>query len=282
MADKADILTPVMRLQRRRRAAKAFGAILIIGIMLLVGIVLAVNDGRNYRRLVIWLGVEEYVMRPVAASPPTALRSHRTTLVINAPSRLTRPAAGIYDRFQLVPRLTAYERCERLGQDGPAPSFQASGREWECLFSQELGATPEPSVLFIQVKGISSDTFRTFRLKLSLLDPRQGEEMLRLVISSIERFGLELTAESRRYLYDRIKTGNAFSSRLDGYRISYERERDDDRRFNLLITQLPQISACGQPMLQTRGAPMNSSIEPFALECLPLQQPRSSNSVQPD
>lgn len=272
MANKAEPLTPLMRLQRRRRAAKAFGALLLAGLMLLIGIVLFVNDGRNYRRLVIWIGMEQYLTRPfVAAPPPPALRARRMTLVVDAPARLTEPAAATEDRFRLVPRLTAHERCERLGEDGPVPSFQAVGGEWECLFSRELGTAAEPSVLFIQVRGTSSSTFRTFRLKLSRLDPLQDEEMFRLVASSIDRFGLELTPDNRRYLSDRIRAGNAFSSKMEGYRISYERERDDDRRSNLLITHLPQISVCGESVATTHGYPMQSSIAPVILECLPMR-----------
>lgn len=271
MADKAEPLTPLMRHRRRRRAAKAFSGLLLIGLLLLVGIVLVVNDGRNYRRLAIWLGMEHYLARPLVATPPPALRARQMTLVVDAPARLTEPAATTQNRFHLTPRLTAHERCERLGEDGPASSFQAAGGEWECLFSKELGTAAEPSVLFIQVRGTSSTTFRTFRLKLSLLDPRQDQEMFRLVASSIDRFGLDLTADNRRYLSDRIRAGRAFSSRMEEYRISYERERDDNRRSNLLITQLAQTSACGEPITATHGYPMQSSIAPVMLDCLPLR-----------
>ncbi len=282
MADKAELLTPLMRLKRRRRAAKAFSAILITGLLLLVGIVLAVNDGRNYRRLVTWLGMEQYLARPFVASPPAALRARRMQVAPKAPPRLIRSPSGTHDRFHVTPRLTAHERCERIGKDGPASSFQAAGGEWECLFSTELGAAPEPSVLFIQIRGTSSSTFRTFRLKLSLLDPGADEEMFRLAILSIDRFGLELTQESQDYLNDRLRTGKVFSSRLGNYRVSYERERTDDRRFNLLITQLSRTSACGPPIPATRGAPMFSSIAPFTLECLTLPQPGPSRPVQPN
>ncbi|MBW9087939.1 hypothetical protein JNB91_08780 [Rhizobium wenxiniae] len=282
MADKAELLTPLMRHRRRRRAAKAFGVLLLLGLTLLVAIVLMVNDGRNYRRLAEWLGVEEYLARPFAAAPPPALRARRMTRVVDAPPRLIDPAVGRYDRFRVLPRLTSHERCERLGEDGPAANFQAAGGEWECLFSKELGTTAEPSVLFAQIKGTSSSTFRTFRLKLSLLDPRQDEEMFRLVANSLDRFGLELTPENRRYLNDRIRAGDTFSSRLEGYRISYDRERDDDRRSNLLITQIPQISACSGPIPISRGYPMQSSTAPIMLECLPLPKPRLSRPIQAD
>lgn len=282
MADKAEILTPLMRLRRRRRTAKAFGTILFVGLMTLIGVVLAVNDGRNYRRLLTWLGMEDYLARPFAAPPPPALRSRRATLVIKVSPRLIQPVAGMNDKLRIFPSLTAYERCERLGKDGPATSFQAAGGEWECLFSKELGAVPQPSVLFIQIKGTSSSTFRTFRLKLSLLDPGQDTEMLQLAIRSIDQFELELTPENRRYLDDRIRRRIAFSSRLGNYHVSYEPERGDDRRFNLLITQLPQISECGEPPLASRGAPMHSSITQMAIGCLPLPSPRSSGTIQAD
>lgn len=282
MADKAELLTPLMRLRRRRRAAKAFGALLAVGLALLFGIVLSVNNGRNYQRLVTWLGMDEYLARPFAASPPPALRARRTTLLINAPPRLIRPAAGLHDRLSVLPHLTAHERCERLGEDGPASSFQAAGGEWECLFSKELGTTPEPSVIFIQIKGASSSTFRTFRLKLSLLDSAEDGEMFKLVARSIDRFGLEMAPENLHYLYERIRTGRSFSSRFYSYRVSYEREKDDDRRFNLMITQLPETSTCGQSTGAPNGASMHSSIVRFPLECLPLRQRALSHPIQPN
>ncbi|MFK4768280.1 DUF6030 family protein [Rhizobium sp. ZW T2_16] len=282
MADKAELLTPLMRLRRRHRAAKAFGALLAVGLALLFGIVLSVNEGRNYQRLVTWLEMDKYLARPFAASPPPALHARRTTLLIDAPPRLIRPVAGLRDRLRMLPHRTAHERCERLGEDGLASSFQAAGGDWECLFSTQRGTTPEPSVLFIQVKGASSSTFRTFRLKLSLLDPGKDDEMFKLVARSIDRFGIEMAPENLHYLYDRIRTGLSFSSRFDGYRVSYERERDDDRRFNLLITQLPETSTCGQSAVSSNGAAMHSSIVRFPIECLPLQQRTLSRPIQPN
>ncbi|MND33903.1 hypothetical protein D3C80_245030 [compost metagenome] len=282
MADKAELLTPLMRLRRRRRAARAFGALLAIGLALLLGIVLSVNDGRNYRRLTKWLGMEQYLSRPYVAPVPVTVRARRMTLVVDAPPRLFLPVFRPHKRLSIFPHLTAHERCERLGESGTLPIFRADGGDWECLFSTQRGTTPEPSVLFIQVKGASSSTFRTFRLKLSLLDPGKDDEMFKLVARSIDRFGLEMAPENLHYLYDRIRTGLSFSSRFDGYRVSYERERDDDRRFNLLITQLPETSTCGQSAVSSNGASMHSSIVHFPIECLPLQQRTLSRPIQPN
>lgn len=283
MADKAELLTPLMRLRRRRRAAKLFGVLLTVGILSLVAIVLAVNDGRNYRRLATWLGVEDYLARPFATAPPQPLRSRRSALIVDVPKRLTRQSIEDKDGLVTLPRLTAYERCERLGTDGvEPPTFQATGGEWECLFSQDFGGGPAPSVLFIQIKGTSSGVFRTFRLKLSLLDPGQDVAMIRRTIETIGRFGLELMPESRLYLEDRIKAGSGFTSYLEGYRITLERERGDERRINILVTQLPTATKCGEAGPLPSGTRMHSSITPVAIECLKLPRSRPSGAVQPD
>ncbi|WP_353622928.1 DUF6030 family protein [Aliirhizobium terrae] len=84
--------------------------------------------------------------------------------------------------FRHFPSQAAYDRCRQLGVDGAAAAFQASGNDWECVFSQELGSTSEPSVLFIQAKGTSPDSFRTFRAKLSLLDPVEDAALIRLAL----------------------------------------------------------------------------------------------------
>jgi hypothetical protein len=283
LADKAELLTPLMRLRRRRRATKLFGALLAVGILLLAGIVLAVNDGRNYRRLIVWLGVEDYLARPFATPPPQPLRSRRTMLILDTPTRLTDRRIGDEDRLETPFRLTAYERCERLGSDGGTPAvFHATGGEWECIFSREVGGVPQPSVLFIQIRGTSSNAFRTFRLKLNLLDPSQDSAIVQLTIEAIDRFKLELMPESRRYLDDRIKAGQGFTSFLEGYRITLERERGEDRRFNILVTKLLSGQKCGETGSPPRGTPMRSSIMPMAIDCLKLPQPRSSRTIQPD
>jgi hypothetical protein len=165
-----------------------------------------------------------------------------------------------------------------------AAAFQASGDDWECVFSQELGSTPEPSILFIQAKGTSPDSFRTFRAKLSLLDPRQDETLIRLSLDSIDRFGLALSPESRRYVEERIMARRNFSSLLENYRIVFEQERDDQKRFNLLIVPLSTPTACTLPRPESDGSKMRSSILEMRLGCLSLSRKpaASGEAVQPD
>lgn len=292
--DKAELLTPLKHLQRRQRAAKIFGALLTVGMVLLVCFVLAVNDGRNYRRLVNKLGVEnpvivylhdylpDYLTRPFATAAPQAIKSRRIGRTPRIPMRLTDANVPETERLQRQPRMSAYERCERLAADGgAAPTFQAAGGEWECLFSRELGSDAEPSVLFIQIKGVSSSEFRTFRLKLNRLDPSQNAEMVRLALLSIDAFGLEMSPQSHKYMEDRIRSGDVFSSRLENYRVSLDQERDDSRRLNIIITQRPSSTGCTEGSLfGSDGTRMHASTALVPIGCFPL--PSSSSTIQPD
>jgi hypothetical protein len=270
-ADKAELLTPLMRLQRRRRAARAFVALLVAGVVLLAGTVLAVNDARNYKRLANWLGVEDYLLpaSPPPLQPPARYR--RATQLAAAPSQLVDPRTDSKDIFRRFPSLAARDRCGKLAIDGSEPpTFQGSDTEWECLFTLEIGGAPEPSMLFIQVRGSGSDTIRTFRAKLNLLDPCREADLIGATLGAIDRFGLDLSPESRAYLEDRIEAGAEFSSSLENYRISLDRERSDDRRLNLLIAPRPPTQACRRPGIRSNGAPMHSTTVPGPLACLTL------------
>jgi hypothetical protein len=283
-ADNADALTPLMRLRRRRRAFRIFGVFLILVLLLLAGMVLAVNQGRNYLRLIDWLGIPDYleISQPAASEAPQRYR--RLSRIAGFPPRMTSPQAQTAGAFKRFPGQAAYERCRQLGADGNAASFQASGDDWECLLSRELGSTPEASALFIQARGASPDSFRTFRAKLSLLDPAEDDSIIRLTLDSIDRFGLALSPESRRYIEHRIASRRNFSSMLENYRIVFERERGDDKRFNLLIVPLSTATACPSPRPDSNGARMRSAIVQERLGCLSLQHssPASGRSVEPD
>ena len=294
MVGKAETLTPLKHLQRKRRSARIFGALLAIGVVTLACFVLAVNDGRNYRRLASWLGVEkyisgylndylpEYLTRPFATPAPPALKSRRTSRVVGISKRLTDPNVSDPETLHVQTRLSAYERCERLAtDDAGTPTFQAAGGEWECLFSRELGSAAEPSVLFIQVKGVSSAEFRTFRLKLNRLDPSQNDEIVRLALASIDGFGLEMSPQDRHYMDEHLKNGEKFSARLGDLRVSLDLERDDNRRLNLIIMQKPEMSSCGEDIPSiSSGSRMHASLVPTMLACLKLL-PRSG-PVQAD
>lgn len=289
LTGKAEILTPVMRLRRRKRAVKIFTGLLFLGLILLSATVLAVNDGRNYRRLVSWAGLDAYLARPIAtqtqAQAPATARFRPAPRGVAVPERLTTRTIGDRAGFRAMPDLTAHERCLELTAEGAAaPSFQAAGGQWECLFSQDVGSIPEPSIVFIQVRGTSPTVFRTFRLKLSLLDPSQDSAAIRLALAAIEQFGLAFSPESSSYLAAKLTARQSFSSVLENYRITFEAERGDDRRFNLLITprRLPQD--CANVPSARRHAPMQSTIAPVSVGCLslPATSGLRSGSVEPN
>lgn len=270
--DKAEALTPLMRLRRKRRAFRIFGALLILVIIVLVGTVLAVNQGRNYNRLVHRLGLNSYLLMQQPAQAEAPLRYRRVSRVAAVPPRLMTPNVGQADRLRSIPSQEAHERCLELASGGTAqPSFQSSGNEWECLLSQEIGSAAEPSVIFIQARGTSPDSFRTFRAKLSLLDPNEDQAVIRRTLDAIERFGLALSPESGRYVEERITGGRDFSSLLENYRIIFERERGEGKRFNLLIVPRTSATICGPPGGGKDGAPLRSTTIATPVGCLGFQ-----------
>ncbi|WP_353622927.1 DUF6030 family protein [Aliirhizobium terrae] len=101
---------------------------------------------------------------------------------------------------------------------------------------------------------------------------------------SIDRFGLALSVESRGYIEGRITARRNFSSLLENYRITFERERGDENRFNLLIVPLSTSVGCALPRQESDGRTMRSSIIQMELGCLSLSRkpPASGQSAQSD
>lgn len=256
---------------------------MVLAIFLLAGTVLSVNHGRNFARLVEWLGLDEYL---VMVQPPTSVapkRTRRLSPVAAFPPRLLSRSAEDLRRFISFPSQAAYDRCRQLGVGGnAAASFQASGNEWECVLSQEFGAMPEPSVLFVQARGTSPDSFRSFRIKLSMLDPSQDDDVLRFALDSIDRFALALSHDSRRYIEERMAARRNFSSLLENYRIVFGRERDDEKRFNLLVVPLSSSMTCISPRPESDGMLMRSTIVNERLGCFSFSRKMSGQTVQPD
>lgn len=267
--DAPDTLTPLMRLRRKRRALWLFGVLLFVGVGLLAGLVLSVNHGRNFERLVAQLDLETYLLPSRQAPPTSQQRYRRPSRLSLVPPRLIAASATETDGFRTSPSLTAQERCLDMGREGAeSPSFQEMQDGWECVLSLDLGDTDEPSVIFIQARGASTDTFRTFRAKLSFLAPDQDAALIGLTLDSIDQFGMNLSPESRRYVEDLLVDKRDASSLLENYRIAFEQERGDDRRFNLLITPRPSTAQCPDPSNGIPGARLQSSTFAIPLGCL--------------
>jgi hypothetical protein len=270
-AGKAEIPTPLLRLQRKKRATRIFTALLVMLVALLTGTVLAVNDGRNYHRLIVRLGLAD--IRLFGSPPPMPAddqRYQRITAVPAYPARLLAPSVQRATELDRPRRArTAHERCGELGVTGASPStFQASGGEWECVFSREMGDGPEPSILFVQAKGTSPTSFRTFRAKLSLLDPNEDEGLIRATLDAMDGFGLALSPESRSYVEEKLSMRRGFSSLLEDHRISFEQEREDERRFNLLITPRQPMADCASPVAHVPGSRLRSTTTAEPVGCL--------------
>ncbi|WJR67352.1 DUF6030 family protein [Neorhizobium sp. CSC1952] len=278
--DKANILTPIDRRRRQRTAALVFGLFLALVLAGLATTVLAVNNGRNYQRLVREFGLENYLL---PARPPPDLRIGRQKAQPPAghyPPWLLRAGLERSAVFERALSLSAEERCDRLANErGIEPAFTGGDDEWECLFFEEFGTSAEPASLFVQARGKEPDVVRILRLKLSLLDPPAERSVLDAAIAALQRFGLPMTPETRTYLADKILARTDFTSIVENYRMTFSREMTDARRYNLLIQPDLQTVACGEPPPTPPGRG-NTPTYPMPVGCLALRgipaQPQSA------
>ncbi|CDZ42871.1 DUF6030 family protein [Neorhizobium galegae] len=244
---KADRQTPADRRRRQRSAGLVFGFLLAVVLAALAATVLAVNDGRNYKRLVRQLALEQYLL-PALAAPQLRVGRHKS----RPPERHYPPwllKAGLERMavFEKTAALSAAERCDLLRDDrGTAPTFSRSGEGWECLFFKEFGNGPEPAALFIQARGTEPDIMSSFRIKVSLTDLTAELAVLSGAIGATERFGLPMTPETRTYLVEKLAGRTEFSSIVENYRMTFSREISDARRYNLLILPRRQAAGCGE------------------------------------
>jgi len=244
---KADILTPADRRRRQRSAILVFGLFLCIVLAALATTVLAVNNGRNYKRLVRQFALEQYLL---PAPPPPPLRIDRPRSLPPAehyPPWLLNAGIERSAVFEKIEAPSAEDRCELLRDDrGTAPTFTRSGDGWECLFFETFGNAPEPAALFIQARGTERDIVSSFRIKVSLTDLTTELAVLSKAIGATERFGLPMTPETRSYLIEKLAGRTEFSSIVENYRMTFGREITDARRYNLLILPRRQMASCGE------------------------------------
>jgi len=243
--DKAEGLTPADLRRKRRSGALVFGLFLLAVLAGLAATVLAVNDGRNYRRLAQRFGLQQYLLSPA----PQSVRMDRPKLSPPAehyPPWLLHPGLERTATFEATQARSADERCASLKTDNATEfTFTPTGDGWECLFFQEFGSASEKASLFVQARGALPHLVRSFRIKLSLVDPSADQSVIDEAIVAIERFGLPMTAETRLYIKEMISTRREFSSIVENYRMTFGKEITDERRYNLLILPRPQTIKCG-------------------------------------
>lgn len=268
--DKAKILTPADRRRRQRTTALAFSLLLACVLAALAATVLAVNNGRNYERLVRQVGLDDYLL----AAPPPALRidkQRRQPPANRFPPWLLSPGLERMALFEKAPPLSAEERCNFLRTEkGTQPTFTTSEDDWECVIFEEFDTSPDPASFFIQARGGMPDTFRNFRLKFSLTNPLTETVVLNEAIAAIQRFDLPMAPETRAYISEKLSARTEFTSTSENYWMSFRQEIIDKRRYNLLILPLPQTITCGDPALPLPDKAYRP-IHGMTVGCLPLQ-----------
>ncbi|MBP2560923.1 hypothetical protein J2857_003692 [Neorhizobium galegae] len=245
--DKADIRTPADRRRRQRSTVLVFGFFLAVVLAALATTVLAVNNGRNYKRLVRQFALEQYLL-PAPPAPPLRVGRHKSLPPAkHYPPWLLKASLERMAMFEKTEALSAEDRCGLLRDDrGTTPTFTRSGDDWECLFFKEFGNAPEPAALFIQARGTEPDIVSSFRIKVSLTDLATELVVLSEAIGATERFGLPMTRETRSYLIEKLAGRTEFSSMVENYRMTFSREITDARRYNLLILPRRQTAGCGE------------------------------------
>ncbi|TDK36987.1 hypothetical protein E2F50_08775 [Rhizobium deserti] len=269
--ERAGLLTPADLRRRRRKNVFIFGLVLATVLISLVATVLAVNNGRNYRRLVRQAGLEHYLL---PAAPPPRLRVDRQRQIPPRglyPSRLLQPRLERGATFLAAPDSSPSESCDNLDASGKEEaSFKSVQGDWECLFYREFGSAPEPASLFIQARGSEADNLRTFRIKLSLTDSSQDRAVVKAAMESVNLFGLALSPESRAYLSERLPARREFNSVVENYRMTFSREMTDERRFNLLILPRPMTAGCDSTATAA-GAGAHAQTYHLSVGCLALR-----------
>lgn len=222
-----------------------FELFLLVVLSTLAITVLSVNNGRNYKRLVRQLGLQDYLL---AAPPAPQLRINKQKHLSPAglyPRRLLSPQIERIDGFERSLSREAEDRCHNLKTRQVAEvTFTPNGDDWECLAFAEFGSAAERASLFIQARGTEPDLLRSFRIKLSLTDESQSAALLNAALDATDRFGLALSPESRAYIKSKLSARTAFTSLLENYKASLSAEFTDDRRFNLLLLPRPQTADC--------------------------------------
>jgi hypothetical protein len=248
--DKLNIVTPADQRRKQRSAAFVFSVFLVVILAGLAATVLLVNDGRNYKRLVHELGLEEYLL---PAPPPPDLRVNRQRQLRPAdryPPWLLRARLERVAAFESMAFASPEEHCGQLGAERDAdPEFTSADDDWECLFFESFGAATEPASLFVQARGSLPDVLQSFRIKLSFTDPLVERAVADETMTIIDRFGIPITRETRDYLADKISGREDFTAMLENYRLTFSREMMDERRHNLLLLPRPSKITCGEPAM---------------------------------
>lgn len=268
--DKAEELTPADLRKKRRSGMLVFSLFLVAVMAGLITTVLAVNDGRNYHRLVERFGLQDYLIR----TPQQTVRVSRqrpSPPVAHYPPWLMRAGLERSAIFEAPENRSAEERCASLKtENAKEATFTPNSTGWECLFFREFGSASEPASIFVQTRGTLPDIVRNFRIKLSLVDPAFDQAVIDEAIAAIERFGLPMTTETRTYVKEMISTRREFSSIVENYRMTFSKEMTDERRYNLLILPRPQTIQCGD----APEAPPNEANTPIyrmPVGCLALR-----------
>lgn len=278
--DQAKILTPAARRRRQRMAAFAFSLFLAGMLIALAATVLAVNNGRNFERLVRQVGLEDYLL----AAPPALRidRQPRQPPASRFPPWLLRAGLERMALFEKAAAFSAEERCNLLRtQKGTQPTFTTSDDDWECLIFEEFDNSSEPASFFIQARGGLPDTFRNFRLKFSLTNPLTETVVLNEAIAAMQRFDLPMAPETRAYLAQKLTARTEFTSTSENYWMAFRQEIIDKRRYNLVILPLPQTITCGDPALpppDRAGRPIyGMTVGCLSLQAAPRQPPPASS-----
>ncbi|MDE1159052.1 MAG: DUF6030 family protein [Neorhizobium sp.] len=262
-------ITPAARRRRRRRGVLIFAILLAVVLGGLATVVLTVNDGRNWHRIIRQYGLEAYFVAPSPAPDLKVGRQKQVSPAAFYPSRLLDRVLERPDRFDAQAHLPPREACERLKTSaGPVPTFTETNSDWECLLSQQFGSAPDPASIFVQVKGSAREGLRSFRVKLSQTDPGEERNVLQHALDAVDRFDLDLTPDTRRYIAMKLAAKSRFNSFSANYTLSFQGEITDDRRFNLIIAPRLPDGDCASPPSPLPFSPRNATVR-VPIGCLP-------------
>jgi hypothetical protein len=208
-------------------------AVLVILVLLLVlGVVLSANGGRNLIALLKALDIAVPQIVTAMAPSPAAID-------VRVPAIAGWPwLTGIPRHPELRLSVPGPETmCEALASGGlEAPSFTRFGKDgWECSMLVENPDNPAASSLFLQVRGDADGDFTIIRVKFNLADGRLTEDLSQGALRFLRAaMALPPSAELDDALGQKMGGQSDFYFIAGYHALTFRREIDDPNRYNLI------------------------------------------------
>lgn len=228
---------------QKRISRLPFLGFLLLFVVPIAAVFLLAHDARNLKQVMRWAGlpIEDLAVAPADARStalPVKPRQQRPATpgprpgvpldqrLLADPAPQDERSAGLFDN-------DPQRRCRSIAQLGRAdPDFASVAGDWTCLV--EFHYPNSEDVLFLQVRGRGASQGH-FRAKLNLLDARGLEPMLTQMAKALQISEPVDPVYVARLVRRAVDQGQDAEMALGFGRIRIERERGEERRYNIFI-----------------------------------------------